>query len=164
MYSLNTINQMTQAEFVAALGAIFEETPSIAERVWNQRPFVSVEALWQAMIDVVKKDSTATQLALIRAHPDLGSRAVMARASVQEQAGAGLSQMSEGNYARFQRLNDAYKQKFGFPFIMAVKGHQMESILQAFEDRLENDVESERRRSLSEIFQIALFRLEACID
>ncbi|EDX87742.1 OHCU decarboxylase [Synechococcus sp. PCC 7335] len=155
---------MTQAEFVAALGPIFEETPSIAERAWHQRPFISIEELWQAMVDIVKTDSAAKQLALIKAHPDLGSRAGMAEASMQEQAGAGLSQMSKRNYDRFHQLNNAYKQKFGFPFVMAVKGYRMEDILQAFEERLENDGESERVRSLFEIFQIARFRLEDCID
>ncbi|MBE9059438.1 2-oxo-4-hydroxy-4-carboxy-5-ureidoimidazoline decarboxylase [cf. Phormidesmis sp. LEGE 11477] len=155
---------MTQTEFVSALGTIFEETPSIAEQAWHQRPFRSVEGLWQAMVDIVKADSAAAQLALIKAHPDLGSRASMADASVQEQAGAGLSQMSERNYDRFQQLNDAYKQKFGFPFVMAVKGYQVEDILQAFEDRLDNDEDRERTRSLFEIFQIARFRLEDCIN
>ena len=163
-YSLNTINRMTQAEFVAALGDIFEATPSIAEQAWNQRPFTSAEELWQTMVDVVVADSAAAQLALIKAHPDLGSRAAMAEASVQEQAGAGLAQMSTADYNRFQELNEAYRQKFGFPFVMAVKGHNTESILQTFEDRLENTVENEQTRSLSEIFQIAWFRLEDCIQ
>lgn len=162
-YSLDTVNQMTQTEFVTAFGAIFEETPSVARQAWVNRPFSSVEALHQAMVDVVKADTESSQIALIKAHPDLGSRAAMAEASVQEQASAGLGQMGEQDYARFQQLNSAYKQKFKFPFVLAVKGHTVESILQAFEDRLENSVESERVRALAEIFQIARFRLEDTI-
>ncbi|MEM8503619.1 MAG: 2-oxo-4-hydroxy-4-carboxy-5-ureidoimidazoline decarboxylase [Cyanobacteria bacterium P01_D01_bin.1] len=159
-YSLDTVNQMTQAEFIEAFGAIFEETPSIAERAWRARPFGSVKGLHQAMVDVVEADTASAQIALIKAHPDLGSRAAMAEASVQEQAGAGIGQMSEQEYARFQQLNSTYKRKFDFPFVMAVKGHNVESILRAFEDRLKNSVESERDQALSEIFQIARFRLE----
>jgi 2-oxo-4-hydroxy-4-carboxy-5-ureidoimidazoline decarboxylase len=162
-YSFNTINQMTQTEFVTAFGAIFEETPSVAKQAWEKRPFSSVEALHQAMVDVVEADTEASQLALIKAHPDLGSRAAMAAASVQEQAGAGLGQMNEQEYARFQQLNSAYKQKFEFPFILAVKGHTVESILRSFEDRLKNSVDSERERALAEIFQIARFRLEDAV-
>ena len=163
-YSLSAVNQMTQAEFTAALGDIFEQTPAIAQQAWNQHPFDSVERLWQAMVSIVKADSTAAQIALIQAHPDLGARAAMAEASVQEQAQAGLGQMSEPEYARFQSLNSAYRRKFKFPFVMAVKGHNLESILQAFEDRVENDVESEQERALFEIFQIARFRLEECVS
>ncbi len=162
-YSLDTVNQMSQTEFVTAFGAIFEETPSVAKQAWEKRPFSSVEALHQAMVDVVEADTEASQLALIKAHPDLGSCAVMAEASVQEQAGAGLGQMSEQDYARFQQLNSAYKQKFEFPFILAVKGHTVESILQSFEDRLKNSVESEQEQALAEIFQIARFRLEDAV-
>ncbi len=155
---------MTQAEFATAFGAIFEETPAIAQKAWKQQPFDSVEDLWQTMVAVVKADSAAAQIALIKAHPDLGAKAAMAEASVQEQARAGLGQMSEQEYARFQKLNSAYRQKFDFPFVMAVKGHNIESILQAFDDRLENKAESERERALSEIFQIARFRLDDCIE
>ncbi|MGB3787942.1 MAG: 2-oxo-4-hydroxy-4-carboxy-5-ureidoimidazoline decarboxylase [Phormidesmis sp.] len=163
-YSLDTVNQMTQAEFTTAFGAIFEETPAIAQQAWKQRPFESVERLWRAMVAVVEADSAAAQIALIKAHPDLGTRAAMAEASVQEQARAGLGQMSEQEYARFQKLNSAYQKKFDFPFVMAVKGHDVESILQMFEDRLENDSMSEQERALSEIFQIARFRLEDCVE
>jgi len=162
-YSLDTVNQMSQAEFVTAFGAIFEETPSVAKQAWENRPFDSVEELHRAMVDVVKADTEISQLALIKAHPDLGSRATMAEASVQEQAGAGLGQMSEQEYTRFQQLNSAYKRKFEFPFILAVKGHTVASILQAFEDRLKNSANSEREQALAEIFQIARFRLEDAV-
>lgn len=163
-YSLNTVNQMNQSEFVKAFGAIFEETPAVAAQAWEKRPFDSVARLHQAMVEVVEADTEKAQIALIKAHPDLGSRAAMAAASVHEQAGAGLGQMSEQEYTRFQQLNSAYKQKFDFPFVMAVKGHNLESILQAFADRLENTVESERHRALAEIFQIARFRLEDSVE
>ncbi len=87
------------------------------------------------MIEIVDKMSEKKQLALIKAHPDLGSKAKMAEASLQEQAGVGLDRLSESEYQRFQPLNQAYKDKFGFPFIVAVKYHTKKSILEALTTR-----------------------------
>lgn len=158
-YSIAKLNQMSQDEFVAALGAVFEETPAIAHQAWNQRPFADVIELHQRMVDVVNAMSQEQQLALIRAHPDLGSKAKMAEASVHEQAGAGLDRLTPPEYERFQAMNRAYKEKFGFPFIVAVKNHTKNSILETFNRRLENTVDAEIAQALTEIIQIAQFRL-----
>jgi 2-oxo-4-hydroxy-4-carboxy-5-ureidoimidazoline decarboxylase len=158
-YTLFDLNQMSQTEFVTALGDIFEQTPVIAELAWQQHPFSSFEELYQRLVDVVINCSPDDQLALIRAHPDLGSKVKMAAASVQEQAGAGLDRLSPDEYEQFQSLNQAYKIKFGFPFIIAVKNHSKTSILQAFEQRLQHSIAAEREQALHEIFQIAHFRL-----
>ena len=162
-YSLSELNQMNQEAFVEALGTVFEDTPSIAQRSWYKRPFADVAGLHQSMVDVVEGLSPDEQLALIRAHPDLGSKAKMAQASVQEQAGIGLDQLTPDEYDRFGFFNQAYKDKFGFPFMIAVKNNTKASILDAFERRLENTVEVERKQALTEIFQIAQFRLIAVI-
>ena len=158
-YSLAELNQMNQDTFVGALGAVFEETPAIAERAWQQHPFEDVNALHQRMVDVVNAMSPAEQLALIQAHPDLGSKAKMADASIQEQAGVGLDRLTPEEYDQFQTLNQAYKQKFGFPFIIAVRNHTKTTILDAFDRRLQNPVDTERQQALIEIAQIARFRL-----
>lgn len=158
-YSLADLNQMDQAAFVAALGAVFEHTPAIAHQTWYQRPFTSVTALHQAMIQVMHSLSSAEQLALILAHPDLGSKAKMAPASVQEQAGAGLDRLSPEEYDRFHHLNQTYRETFGFPFIIAVKQHTKTSILAAFEQRLHNSAATEQAQALAEIAEIAHFRL-----
>jgi 2-oxo-4-hydroxy-4-carboxy-5-ureidoimidazoline decarboxylase len=100
------------------------------------------------------------QLALIQAHPDLGSKAKMAASSIAEQAGAGLDRLSPEEFERFQRLNQAYKDRFGFPFIVAVKNHTKASILQTFEERLQNSYGEEVQRAIAEIAQITRFRLE----
>ncbi|MEM9163980.1 MAG: 2-oxo-4-hydroxy-4-carboxy-5-ureidoimidazoline decarboxylase [Cyanobacteria bacterium P01_F01_bin.4] len=163
-HSISAINQMNQAEFVALLGAVFEETPEIARRAWCDRPFETISDLHQKMVAVVNTISLTDQLVLIQAHPDLGSRVEMADASIQEQAGAGLNQLNPAEYKRFQSLNSAYKDKFGFPFILAVKGHTKENILAAFETRLENDKNDETQQALKEIFQIARFRLNDLLD
>ena len=164
-YSLHDLNQMSQDEFVSVLGEVFEHTPKIAEAVWQQRPFATVADLHQDMIDVVKNSfSIDEQLALIQAHPDLGSKTKMAEASVQEQAGLGLDRLTPEEFDRFQRLNQAYKAKFGFPFIVAVKNHTKASILETFEQRLNHSADVERERALSEIFQIARFRLDGILN
>lgn len=162
--SIIDINQMDKREFVARLGAVFEETPAIAEQTWAARPFSDISALHSQMVAVVEKMSGFEQLDLIRAHPELAARSPMAAASVQEQASTGLNQLSPQEYERFQSLNSAYKEKFGFPFVMAVKGHDKNSILAMFGQRLENGKEEERARSLAEIHKIARFRLEDLID
>jgi 2-oxo-4-hydroxy-4-carboxy-5-ureidoimidazoline decarboxylase len=162
-FSIQQLNQMSQEAFVAALGTVFEDTPEIARQAWSDRPFQDVADLHQKMVQVVNTMSSDEQLALIKAHPDLGSRAKMAEASVQEQAGVGLDRLSPDEYQRFQSLNQAYQTKFGFPFIIAVKNHTKTSILNAFEQRLQNSTEAEKHQALSEIAQIARFRLEGLV-
>jgi 2-oxo-4-hydroxy-4-carboxy-5-ureidoimidazoline decarboxylase len=162
-YSLAQLNEMSQADFVAALGAVFEETPAIAKIAWYSRPFTSVSDLHQQMVNVVSYLSPENKWALIQAHPDLGSRVAMAEASVQEQAGAGLTQLSPQEYAQFQQLNQTYTEKFGFPFIIAVKNHTKASILAAFQSRLENFAAQERQQALAEIMAIAHFRLNELV-
>ncbi len=159
-YAIAELNQMGQDSFVSVLGAVFENTPDIARQVWHQRPFPDLARLHQSMVDVVTASSTEAQLALIHAHPDLGSKAKMAEASVREQGGAGLDRLLPDEYRLFQQLNQQYKDTFGFPFIIAVKNHTKSSILTAFADRLQNTVEEERERAIVEIAQIAWFRLQ----
>ncbi|MEX0267611.1 2-oxo-4-hydroxy-4-carboxy-5-ureidoimidazoline decarboxylase [Leptolyngbyaceae cyanobacterium UHCC 1019] len=162
-YSIADLNQMSQSEFVAALGAVFEETPAIAQKTWDHRPFADQGDLQQKMVRVVNELGKAEQLLLIQAHPNLGSKAKMAEASVEEQAVVGLDCLTAQEYDRFQQLNQAYKDQFGFPFIIAVKNHTKASILQAFEQRLKNDAQAERQQALSEILDIARFRLHTLI-
>lgn len=164
MYTIPQLNQMSQAELVEALGSIFEDTPTIAAQAWFDRPFLDLEDLHRKMVQVVQNLSEAEQRALICAHPDLGSKAKMAAASVQEQAGAGLDRLTPAEYDRFQDLNQRYKSRFGFPFIIAVKHHTKTSILQAFEQRLHHSLETEHQQALTEIATIAQFRLQAIIQ
>lgn len=155
---------MSQEDFTAALGEIWEDTPEIAQQAWHSRPFEDLPALDRAMVAIVDDMSEAEQIVLIKAHPDLGNKTKMAEASVQEQAGVGLDCLSESEYERFQALNQAYQDKFGFPFIIAVKNHTLESILAAFEARLKNSQEQEKQQALIEISKIARLRLESIIN
>lgn len=163
-YLIAELNQMSQPDFVAALGAVFEDTPAIAQKVWEQRPFTDQDDLHQKMVMIVNGLSQAEQLSLIRSHPDLGSKAKMADASVEEQLEVGLDRLTSDECDRFHQLNQAYKSQFGFPFIIAVKNHTKATILQAFEQRLKNAVDTERQQALSEIIQIAYFRLHSLIN
>jgi 2-oxo-4-hydroxy-4-carboxy-5-ureidoimidazoline decarboxylase len=162
-YPLTDINQMDQAAFITVFGPVFENTPHVAQQVWGERPFATVADLHGHMVAAVAAMSASEQLALIRAHPDLGGRLEMAPASVAEQAGAGLSQLSAAEYEQFHQLNSAYQGKFGFPFVMAVKGQTKGTILAAFETRLGHGLDQERQQALSEIAQIARFRLDDLI-
>lgn len=159
LYKIVELNQMSQEEFVAALGGVFEHTPAIAYRTWYQRPFADVTQLHQQMVAMVNAMSREEKLALIQAHPDLGSKAKMAEASVKEQAGVGLDRLTPEEYDRFQALNQAYQDQFGFPFIVAVRNHTKTTILEAFEHRLRNSADVEMQGAIAEITQIAQFRL-----
>lgn len=165
MPSTAALSALSEAEFVTLLGGIFEGSPWIAREVYAQRPFGSLDELHCAMCDAVAGAGVEAQLELIRAHPDLAGKAAIAgeltAASSAEQAGAGLDRLSEAEYGRFHALNDRYRARFGFPFVLAVKGHTKASILVAFEARLPNTPEAERVQALSEIYRIARFRLEA---
>ncbi len=159
--TIDHINQLTQIDFVERFGAVFEETPAIASQTWIKRPFADLADLHQKMVDVVEnKLTSAEKIDLICAHPELGKKGKMAEASVQEQAGAGLSQLDTAGYERIQTLNRVYQEKFGFPFVMAVKGFAASDILAAFEERVQATKKEEMARSLIEIYKIARFRLE----
>ncbi|RZM79815.1 2-oxo-4-hydroxy-4-carboxy-5-ureidoimidazoline decarboxylase [Leptolyngbya iicbica LK] len=155
---------MDEVHFTQALGDIFEHTPAIAQKAWPQRPFATVEALHQAMVTVMQALPTEDQLRLIRAHPDLGTKAKMADSSVQEQAGVGLDRLSPEEFATFSELNQAYRDRFHFPFIVAVKEHTKTSILAAFRQRLTHDAATERQTALAEIAKIAGYRLGALVQ
>lgn len=149
---------MTKAEFLARFGPVYEASPWVAEGVWPGPP-EDVAALAAAMAAVVDAAPRAAKLALIRAHPELASRTKMADASVKEQAGAGLDQCTPAEFEAFQRLNATYNARFGFPFIVAVKGLTRSDILTAFETRLANDPETEFATAIAQIHRIAGFRL-----
>jgi OHCU decarboxylase len=168
MISLRELNALPVEKFVALLGAIFEHSPWVAERAAKARPFASRKALLEEMRSVVQRASPDEQLALIRAHPQLGargrSRAQLTEASANEQHRAGLDACTEEEFARLVQLNAEYVEKFSFPFILAVRGHTPDSILAALQSRLNNDAVSERRVALSQIGLIGGYRLEDIVE
>ena len=157
------LNALNHDEFVRALGGVFEHSPWVAERTWNARPFPDLDTLHSAMVRQVEQASPEETLALLRAHPDLGTRARMSSESVSEQAGAGLDQLTPDEFERLRRLNAEYREKFGFPFLLAVKGSTKYDVLAGLASRLENAVEQEYAEALRQVYRIARFRLQAMI-
>src|SRR5262249_48264368 len=162
--TLDDVNKLSHAEFVNKLGWIFEHSPWVAERAWRHRPFASIDALHAAMVAEVERAAYADQLTLLCAHPDLGSRAKLSAASAGEQAGVGLNQLSTSDSDTLQSMNFAYRQKFGFPFLYAVKGSTSDDILLSLVVRMEHDPEEEFHIALFEVARIARFRLDGIIE
>lgn len=163
MISIEALNTMPVETFTATLGAIFEHSPWVAERAAPERPFASREDLLEAMRRVVQDAPLQDQLSLICAHPQLGARGrkrlELTEASSNEQRRAGLDACSEEEFAELMRLNTEYVEKFDFPFILAVRGHDPASILAFMRQRLNNTPEEERHTALTQIGLIAGYRL-----
>lgn len=163
-YTLEQLNTMPPDAFEAALAGIFEHSPWVAERAARMRPFASADALYAAMCEIVGNAGAQRQLALIDAHPELAGKAAvrgeLTAESTREQSGAGLAHCSQEEFDKLRRLNEAYREKFGFPFILAVRGYDRAGIIANFEARLSNAREDELRTSLEQVFRIARFRID----
>jgi len=163
--ALSQLNVSDQGTFVAAVGHIFEHAPWVADGAYAARPFGSVAALHDAMMQAVRAAPRDQQLAFLRGHPDLAGKVARAGAmtaeSKTEQRGLGLARLSDADFARFERANSAYTNRFGFPFIVCVRKHKSaESILAAFEQRVGNDPDAEFAAALTEIGHITRLRLD----
>lgn len=163
--------KMTQNEFVEYFGGVYEHSPWIPRYAWHQglnEHHNTPAGLSEIMMEVVANADHIKILALINAHPDLAGKAAidgeLTEESTSEQSGAGIDQCNTEEFEKFQYYNNAYKEKFGFPFIMAVKGSNRHQILEAFEVRIENDEETELKQAVAEINKIAQFRLEALAE
>jgi len=163
-----TINAMDRAAFVVKFGGIFEKSPWVAEKAWEKRPFASVDDMHAAMVSVAKNAPAAQQLTLLQSHPDLAGKeaqaGTMTASSVSEQASAGLNALSPPELAELSRLNAAYKSKFGFPFIIAVRMHTKEGIFFEFKRRLQNDTQTEFANDLQNVYIITRLRLNKMFE
>jgi 2-oxo-4-hydroxy-4-carboxy-5-ureidoimidazoline decarboxylase len=166
--SLQTLNAGNKAAFVAALGDIYEHAPWVAEAVLDRRPFDSLNALHEAMVAAIRAAPAEQRIALLKGHPDLAGKAAragtMTADSKAEQASAGLDQLSEAEYATLHRANDAYRSKFGIPFIVCVRRHTKDSILHEFARRLKNNVAAETKMALTEVARIGALRLDQRVE
>ena len=158
--TIEELNTSEKDEFVELLSDVYEESAWVAEQAYSKRPFSSVQVLSDALRDTVDSASRDVQLELLRAHPDLGEQTEMTDASETEQASAGLNDLSPAQYDTFQRLNNRYREKFGFPFIMAVKNESPDAIQAAMEDRVEHEIDQEFETALNQVHQIAQLRLQ----
>jgi 2-oxo-4-hydroxy-4-carboxy-5-ureidoimidazoline decarboxylase len=161
--TLAELNRLDQAAFTATLGSVFEASPWVAAGAFPSRPFASLDDLHEAMARVARGAPRADQLALLREHPDLAGKlartGAISAASVAEQASVGLDALTEEEARRFDGLNRAYRERFGFPFIIAVRHHTRAGILAAFERRLAHTADEEIAAALVEVVEIARLRL-----
>lgn len=166
-----TIAQLNAADehaFVAVVGFAFEHSPWIARAASASRPFSGVEAMHAAMCEIVRKAPEERRLALIAAHPDLAGRVAregrLTAASAGEQSAAGLDRLTAQEIARFEALNGAYRERFGFPFVICARNNTKESILRALEQRAQNDRDAEIAAAIAEICEIAHLRLLDAVE
>ncbi|SET92023.1 2-oxo-4-hydroxy-4-carboxy-5-ureidoimidazoline decarboxylase [Paenibacillus sp. NFR01] len=157
--TVEQINAMDQESFTKALGGIFEHSPWVAEAAYRHRPFASAEVLHEAMLGEVREAGEEKILELLRAHPDLATRLKVTPLSAAEQQGAGLDRLTPEEFAALTELNAAYTAKFGFPFILAVRGKTKEEIIVSISSRVLRAYEDERAQALTEIGKITGFRL-----
>ena len=157
-------------DFIAAFGGVFEHSPFIAERAYDAGLIfvpLTAKGVHAAMVSEFRKAGHDERLGVLRAHPDLAGKLAIAgdltEDSRQEQAGAGLDRLSADEHARFTALNAAYTAKFGFPFIIAVKGLNRDDILSAFETRIRNSTDGEFSTACAQVERIALLRLQVLL-
>ena len=182
--TLDELNAKDRRDFAGAIGGAFEESPWVAERAWEKRPFATRDALVGAMVSVVAAATLEEQLSLLRAHPDLGAVRPkpdttgtvginasvrlqadrMSPSSQREQIHAGLDTLKGEQVERLRVLNSAYREKFGFPFLYAVKGSTIHEILDAIARRLASAPEAEHQEALRQVYRIARFRLEEIVS
>ena len=167
MTDLAEINHLDRDAFVDLLGGVFEHSAWVAERAYPAKPFASVDALHAAMIGAVRAAPPEERLAFLNGHPELAGPEARAKSmtvdSVSEQGSAGLDSLSPAEFDNFDRLNAAYRQKFGFPFIIAVRGRGKAEILRVFEERLAREQGEEEEAALAEIAAITRMRLDRLV-
>jgi 2-oxo-4-hydroxy-4-carboxy-5-ureidoimidazoline decarboxylase len=165
--SLSELNACSRDDFVGALANVFEYSSWIAEQAASARPFAGINQLFAAMKAAVDRAPPELRLALIKSHPDLANKtqraAGLTAESSAEQNSVGLDRLSDAEYEAFERANNAYRSKFGFPYIVCVRRHTKDSILRDFERRLPNEAATEMRKSLEEISRIAALRLDQLV-
>lgn len=166
--TIDSLSRLDRASFMAAVGAVFEHSPWVMERAWEQRPFGNRAALFEVLRLVLAEAERDELLALINAHPELAGKAAirgdLTADSAREQAGAGLNLCTPDEFASIQRLNAAYREKFGWPFIIAVKGLGRQEIIAAMAARLTRRPEDEFVEALAQILRIASLRLDDLIS
>jgi 2-oxo-4-hydroxy-4-carboxy-5-ureidoimidazoline decarboxylase len=165
---LSRVNAASRAEFVDLLGAVFEHAPWVADAAYEARPFPDRAHLHAAMMAAVEASPAERQIAFLNGHPELGARAEivadLTADSAAEQMSAGLTRLSAAEFDWFRARNRAYRDKFGFPFIIAVRRHTKQAILDTFERRLQGEPEEERAQALREIAVLTRLRLDTLIE
>ena len=163
MDSIDTFNKLNKSEFLSTFGNVFEKTEWIAGKCYDSKPFNNVQELVNKMMEVFENSIKEKHLKILNSHPDLAVKKKLTKESENEQANANLNQCTNEEFEEFNKLNEKYKKKFGFPFIIAVKGKNKNEILNIFRQRITNNINLEFEEAKKQVKKIATFRLSEII-
>jgi len=163
MNSIDKFNKLSKPEFISIFGNVFEKTEWIAERCYDSKPYNNIDELFLKMMEVFENAEKEKHLEILNAHPHLAVEKKLTEDSKNEQKNASLNQCNDVEFIEFKKLNEEYKKKFGFPFIIAVKGKNKEEILNSFRQRITNNINSEFEEAKKQVMKIASFRLSEII-
>ena len=163
MNSVDKVNKLSKSDFISIFGNVFEKTEWIAEKAYNSKPYKNFEELFLKMMKIFENSEKESHLEILNAHPDLAIEKKLTKDSRNEQENASLNECSEEEFKEFKKLNEEYKKKFRFPFIIAVKGKNKEEILNSFRQRITNNINLEFEEAKKQVKKIASFRLSEII-
>ena len=163
MNSIDKFNKLSKTEFISIFGNIFEKTEWIAERCYESKPYNNLDELVSKMMKIFENIEKERHLEILNSHPDLAVEKKLTEDSKNEQKNASLNQCTDEEFIEFKKLNEEYKKKFAFPFIIAVKGKNKEEILNSFRQRITNNINLEFEEAKKQVKKIANFRLSEII-
>ena len=163
MNSIDKVNKLSKSDFISIFGNVFEKTEWIAERCYDSKPYSNIDELFLKMMETFENTNKENHLKILNAHPDLAVEKILTKDSKNEQKNASLNQCTDEEFIEFKKLNEEYKKKFGFPFIVAVKGKNKEEILNSFRQRITNNINLEFEEAKKQVKKIANFRLREII-
>ena len=163
MDSIDKFNKLSKAEFISIFRNIFEKTEWIAERCYESKPYNNLDELVSKMMKIFENIEKERHLEILNSHPDLAVEKKLTEDSKNEQKNASLNQCTDEEFVEFKKLNEEYKKKFGFPFIIAVKEKNKEEILNSFRQRITNNINLEFEEAKKQVKKIATFRLDEII-
>ena len=163
MNSIDKVNKLSKSDFISIFGNVFEKTEWIAQKSYDLKPYKNFEELFSKMMEVFENIEKEKHLEILNAHTNLAVEKKLTRDSKNEQKNASLNQCTEKEFLEFKKLNEEYKKKFGFPFIIAVKGKNKEEILNSFRQRIANNINLEFIEAKKQVKKIAIFRLSEII-
>ena len=164
MNSIDKVNKLNKSDFISIFGNVFEKTEWIAQKSYDSKPYKNFEELFSKMVEIFENSNKESHIKILNAHPDLAIEKRLTEDSKNEQQNASLNQCTNEEFLEFKKLNEEYKKKFGFPFIIAVKGNNKEEILNSFRQRITNNINLEFEEAKKQVKKIANFRLNKIIE
>jgi len=164
MNSIDRVNKLSKSDFISIFGNVFEKTEWVAQKTYDSKPYKNFEELFSKMMEIFENTNKENHIKILNDHPDLAVERKLTDDSKNEQKNASLNQCTNEEFIEFKKLNEEYKKKFGFPFILAVKGNNKEEILNSFRQRISNNINLEFEEAKKQVKKIANFRLSKIIE